>query len=139
MGILLSIRNLSVEYSNPKHFELALNSFNCSVSEDQFVGVLGESGSGKTTLALATLRLLPASARIRSGSITFEGNDLLRLAERRIEHIRGAGIAFVAQEPSLALNPMMRAIDHVCEVIRAHRRVSPAECRTEAGDLLAPV
>jgi peptide/nickel transport system ATP-binding protein len=133
---LLQIQKLTVQYETRIPAPPALNSFECSISRNQFIVILGESGAGKTTLALAILRLLPRNARVRSGSIIFQGEDLLTAREERMRRIRGAGIALIPQQPVLALNPVLRVVDQVCEVIRAHKKIGRDECRQEAIDLL---
>ena len=117
---LLQIQNLVVQYETRTPAHPALNDFECRISGNQFIGILGESGAGKTTLAMAILRLLPHYARVRSGSIVFKGEDLLTVHDERMRRIRGAGIALIPQQPALALNPVLRAVDQVYEVIRAH-------------------
>ena len=80
--------------------------------------ILGESGSGKTTLARAIVGLLPPGGRVLEGHVVFRGQDLTAFSEKRMQAIRGAEIVMRPQEPALALQPLMRAIDHVAEVVR---------------------
>jgi oligopeptide/dipeptide ABC transporter ATP-binding protein len=136
---LLEIRNLTIAYAGKTKSLMALSEFNCRIDENQFLGILGESGSGKPTLALAIIRLLPANAQVLNGSILFQGEDLLRLSERRMQQIRGRGIAFMSQQPGLALNPLMRTVDHVSEVVRAHTQLNGRARRAAAMELLAEV
>lgn len=133
---LLRIQNLTVQYEARTSAQPSLNAFECRIRRNQFIGILGESGAGKTTLALAILRVLPKNGRVLSGSITFEGEDLLTAHDERMRQIRGAEIALIPQEPALALNPVLRAVDQVYEVLRAHKNVSREECRQEAINLL---
>ena len=90
------------------------------IAAGRIVGLFGESGCGKTTLALGMLNLLPRDRYRVSGEVRLEGTDLLRLAERELEPIRGARIAMIFQDPLLALNPVMRIVDQIEEVRRAH-------------------
>jgi oligopeptide/dipeptide ABC transporter ATP-binding protein len=140
MPSLLNIDALRVRFSERGGKEShALNGVSFSLSEATVLGVLGESGSGKSTLAKALLRMLPKSAQIEGGAIEFEGKNLLKLSEREMKEIRGARIAMIAQEPGLALNPVLKVGDQVAEVLRAHRTGSAKQHRPEAESLLERV
>ena len=139
MATLLEIKDLTVQYAAMRQSVPALNGITFNVYEGEVVGFLGESGSGKTTLGLAILGLLPHGGRIVRGSIRFRGKNLLGLGEKELEQIRGAGISMIFQEPELALNPVIRALDQVEEVIHAHRCWSRGRCREEAQRVLAEV
>jgi oligopeptide/dipeptide ABC transporter ATP-binding protein len=136
---LLRVENLRVEYRTAAESHLALDGVSFEVLRQSVTGVLGESGSGKTTLALALTQLLPRSAKIRSGSIIFQGQELLKLAERQMQRLRGSGIGMIFQQPGLSLNPVLRAVDQIAEVIRAHRAGNTHQRRQEALTLLAEV
>jgi oligopeptide/dipeptide ABC transporter ATP-binding protein len=117
----------------------ALNDVNLEVQPAEVVGVMGESGSGKSTLALSLLRMLPLHACYDIGSVVFQGRDLLTLNETELRRIRGAKISLIAQDPALALNPVMRVGDQITEVIRAHTSIRPPERRNLVEDLLREV
>ena len=136
---LLEVDDLTVHYAVGRRFQAALNGITLEIGRSEVVGVLGESGSGKTTLALALLRMLPSSARIQQGRIHFDGSDLLALKEFELQKIRGAKVSMIFQEPEMALNPVMRTIDQVAEVIAAHCDWSGGRCRAEARGILADV
>ena len=93
-----------------------------SIQADEAVGLLGESGCGKSTLASALLRLLPAERAQVSGSVLWQGRDLMRLPERELRQVRGGEISLIHQEPALALNPVLRAGTQIAEVLRSHGR-----------------
>jgi peptide/nickel transport system ATP-binding protein/oligopeptide transport system ATP-binding protein len=109
------------------------------VRPGEILGVLGESGSGKSTLAVALLRLLPGNAEIQKGTVLFEGEDLLRAEARTLERIRGARIALILQEPSLALHPMIRVGEQITDVLAAHESTSREARRQKTLQLLAEV
>ena len=115
----------------------------CTSPPVKCLGLVGESGSGKSVSSLAILRLLPPQARIQ-GSIQFRGEDLLSLPLPQMQHIRGAGISMIFQEPMTALNPVMRVGDQIAEAVLAHSgngngRISKAEAWSRAVEALRTV
>lgn len=130
---LLSVSHLTVDYGSHR----ALNDFNLTLESGEVVGLVGESGSGKSTLALAMLSLLPARAKVAGGAVFFRGQDVLQLPSKRLEAIRGAGIAMIFQEPAVALHPLLTAGDQICEAVRAHRHCSRQDAVRIAHELLA--
>src|SRR5260370_6193532 len=111
---LLQVQNLHVAYvSRAGQKSPALAGLSFEMQPGETLGVLGESGSGKSTLAAALLRLLPANGKIESGAVLFEGLDLLQAEPGALQRIRGARIAVIFQEPSLALHPLIRIVDQV--------------------------
>lgn len=117
---LLEVDGLTVCYRSSNQRQPVLEGVSFHIAPAEVVGMLGESGGGKTTVALAALRLLPPGACIEWGSIRFRGHDLARLGESEMAKIRGAEISMMFQEPELALNPVMRVVDQVAEVLAAH-------------------
>lgn len=139
METLLTVRDLSVEFTRAgAQDSTALAGVSFEVNRGEIVGLMGESGSGKSTTALALLGLLAETARV-TGSVSFRGRELFRLSEREWQHVRGAEIALVFQEPEIALSPVMRSGEQVAEVIRAHRGYGAKRCRAEAKAALARV
>ncbi len=102
------------------------------------MGLIGESGSGKSLTALAVLGLLPSGARA-SGSIRWNGRELIGATEREIAQLRGNEIGMVFQEPRTALNPIRRIGRQISEPARIHRRVGRAEAARLAVDLARQV
>ena len=137
---LLQVQDLHVAYTSRAGKESpALAGVDFDVRSGETLGVLGESGSGKSTLALALPRLLPGNAEIQKGGILFEGKDLLRAEPRALERIRGARIALIFQEPSLALHPTIRIGGQIADVLAAHESLSSGALRRRALQLLAEV
>jgi ABC-type glutathione transport system ATPase component len=136
---LLRVRGLSVNYTSTRSEIIpALHNVNLEVAPQQVVGVLGQSGSGKSSLSHAILKMLPGNAGIE-GSIEFGGRDLLKMPERELRGLRGAGIALVSQEPALALNPVLTIGRQIIDVLQAHQRVSYKEAKERARTMLAEV
>ena len=120
---LLEVKNLTISYRVSKFKKLrAIDNVSFKVFEKEIVAIVGESGCGKSTLGLAILKILPENAIIENGSIIFEGKDLLKLNENELRNIRGSKISIIFQDPSSALNPVMRICDHVIELIKQHRK-----------------
>ena len=105
---LLSIENLQVSFSTENGVAEVLDGVNFSIKSGEIVGLVGESGCGKTTLARSILGILPKnSAKIFSGSITFNGQNLLEMQEQDIARdIRGRLITFIPQDPFSSFNPV---------------------------------
>jgi peptide/nickel transport system ATP-binding protein len=138
----LEVRDLSVQYCGVHRgvqgdWVPAVEEIGFSVAPGEALGLLGESGSGKTTIALAIPGLLPANGRAVRGSVRLAGRELTGLSERELAGVRGAGIGLVAQEPALALNPVIRVGEQVAELVRVHRRLPWRRCREEAAQALA--
>ncbi|GJD49444.1 putative ABC transporter ATP-binding protein YejF [Methylobacterium crusticola] len=113
----------------------AVRSLDLQIDPGEILALVGESGCGKSTTALAILRLLSARARL-SGSIAFEGRDLLTLKEREISRIRGNAVSIIFQEPMTSLNPVLSIGRQVVEAITLHGRRSRRQAREEALELL---
>ena len=134
---LLKVENLSVTYGSHHGPVHAVRNVSFSVGHEK-VGIVGESGSGKSTIGRALLRILPRNAEV-GGRLLLNGEDLLAKTERQMREIRGSGIAMVMQDPKYSLNPVMKVGDQVAETLRAHGRVSRAEARRRAMEMLAAV
>lgn len=137
---LLEVRHLSVQFlSSSGRNSYAVDNVSFTVGAGETVGLIGESGCGKTTTALALGRLLPGRRCQVRGSVRFRQRELMALPEKDIEGIRGAEIAFIFQEPGLALHPFLRVRDQVADVLCVHRQWSSRRCREQAEAILSDV
>jgi len=139
MENLLEVRNLSVDFILDTQLIHAVQDVNLCVKPRETVVVAGESGSGKTVTALALTRITPPNARIVSGQVLLEGQDLLAMEEKKLTSIRGRRIAYVFQEPTAYLNPVYTVGDQICEVLVLHRKLNQQDARRFAGELLQRV
>ena len=123
-GAVLEVRGLNVEFATARGRLGALRDVDLDVPAASVVGVVGESGSGKSTLAGAVMRLLAENARITSGTVRFEGQDLLQASEARMRAIRGERISMVFQDPMTSLNPVLTIGTQMVDIQyrRARRR-----------------
>ncbi len=117
MSPLLQVENLTVHFSGLS--QPVVNTISFSIAPGEVLGLVGESGSGKSVTSLGILRLLGRGAVV-TGSIRFDGMDLLTLPERAMRKHRGRDISMIFQEPMTALNPSMRIGDQVAEAVRVH-------------------
>lgn len=136
---LLSIERLSVDYRVKNRVAVALDDVSLTLDRGEVLAVVGESGSGKSTLAKAIFGTLPSNARIFGGHVAFEGSELTSLREREFDALRGAKIGFIPQDPSTALNPVIRVGEQVIESLIAHKRIDKAAAKRNAIELLDQV
>lgn len=140
MQTVLEVRDLRVDYHDAQaSIRPALEGVSFTLRAGEVLGVLGESGCGKSTLASSVLRLLPSGGRIRSGSVLYDGQEVLSQSERELEQIRGSRIALVFQEASLALHPTMRVGEQVARVIGAHTALDRRARLSKAREVLREV
>ncbi len=140
MGMLLEIKNLSTHFNTEHGVIKAVDRVNLAIDEGDTLGVVGESGCGKTVLALSIMRLIPSPpGKIVSGSILFNGTDLLKLDSEEMRAVRGKDISMVFQEPMTSLNPVLRIGDQITEIIRLHMGLGRKEAMDRAVETLSLV
>ena len=140
---LLSIKNLSIKFSNEGEVNTVVNSISIEVSAGEILAIVGESGSGKSVTALSILQLLPKQAKV-SGEMLFQQDDaapvdLLQLPSDKITAIRGNDIAMIFQEPMTSLNPVFTCGHQVMESIQLHQKVSKAIAKQQTIELFEKV
>src|SRR5712691_7950326 len=138
---LLEIDNLSTHYVSAGGARVvrAVDEVSLRIDAGETLGIVGESGSGKSTLALTILRVLPPAARIVSGKMLFEGEDLVEKSDAEMRHVRGKRIAMILQDPMASLNPLFTIGDQVAEPIRVHEGAGRVTAWGRARDLLKAV
>ncbi|MGH7786396.1 MAG: ABC transporter ATP-binding protein [Candidatus Binatia bacterium] len=133
---LLEIRDLRTSFVTAAGTAHAVDGVSLSLEAGATLGLVGESGCGKTMTALSIMRLVPAPGRIAGGSIEFDGQDVLALAEPAMRALRGGRIGMIFQEPMTALNPVFTVGDQIDEAIRLHRTIDRRAARAETVELL---
>ena len=140
---LLEVRGLTTEFVSQRggvrRVVRAADGVSFDIARGEILALAGESGSGKSVTALSILRMVPPPGRILSGSILFEGRDLLALDEPELRRVRGARIGFVFQEPMTALNPVFTVGDQIAEALEVHGIATGAAARARAVGLLDAV
>jgi peptide/nickel transport system ATP-binding protein len=132
---LLEVRDLSVRFDTDEGTVHAVDGMSLELAPRQVLGIVGESGCGKSVTALSILGLLPKTATV-SGSVRFEGAELLGTSRSQLRKIRGRKISFVFQEPMTSLNPVLRVGHQIDEVVREHLDLSRNAVRARTVELL---
>ena len=137
---LVEIKNLSIDFKTDDGIVNAVKNISFNIPRGKTVGLVGESGSGKSVTSLSIMRLIPnPPGDISSGSITFDGTDLLKLRESKMREIRGNKISMIFQEPMTSLNPVFTVGDQIAETILLHQNVSKSEAYQKTLDLMTQV
>ncbi len=135
MGAVLSVNNLSVDFSTPNGPVHALRNVDLNVPQNRIVGIVGESGSGKSTVVSAVMRLLANNANVLDGTIHFEGRNILTMKEKELRAIRGEEIAMVFQDPMTAQTPVLSIGQQMID-IQYRRPLSNKDKRQNAIEML---
>jgi ABC-type dipeptide/oligopeptide/nickel transport system ATPase component len=137
---LLDVENLRTYFSTEEGVVKAVDGVSFKVEAGERRGVVGESGCGKSVTAMSIMRLIePPAGEIVTGTIQFDGRDLLKLSEAEMQHVRGGEIAMIFQDPMTALNPVYTIGDQLIETILLHQDVSKSEARNIAISALNDV
>ena len=135
----LSLDGVSIAFAGPDDFVTVTEDVTFTIAPGEMLGLVGESGCGKTVTGLAILGLLPKATTRISGTIRFEGIDLLQLPPRALRRLRGRRISMIFQEPMSALDPVFTVGEQIAETIRTHERVTRQAARERAIAALADV
>jgi len=124
MKELLRIENLRLYFDTEEGTVKALENVNLSVKEGEIVGVVGETGSGKSITAMSILKLIPTPpARMLSGKIWFDNQEISSFDEEKMREIRGKKISMIFQEPMTSLNPTFTVGEQLCDVLMTHEKI----------------
>ena len=136
---LLEVKSLDTYFKTKKGIVKAVNDVTYSLDAGKTLGIVGESGSGKSVSAMSIIKLLDGNGYIESGSITFDGKDILQCTDKEMYHIRGNEISVIFQEPMTSLNPVFTVERQIGETLQIHQNMTKKEARKRAVDLLADV
>jgi microcin C transport system ATP-binding protein len=137
---LLSVRDLSIAFGHGAREVLAVDKVSFDIGAGETVALVGESGSGKSVTALSVMKLLPyPAAHHPSGSIRFNGRELLTMPENQIRHVRGNDITIIFQEPMTSLNPLHTIEKQIREILMIHQGLTGEKARARILELLDQV
>lgn len=133
---LLQIENLKTSFYTQNGEVQALRGMNLSLAAGEALGVVGESGSGKSVMSMSVLQLLAENARIKEGTVNFNGKIISAMSKNEIRVIRGKEISMIFQDPMSSLNPLISVGEQVAEMIRIHYpKVGKEEMKTRVLEL----
>jgi oligopeptide/dipeptide ABC transporter ATP-binding protein len=136
---LLEVRNLSVHFPTDDGLVKAVDGVSFTLLEGETLGVVGESGSGKSVSFLTVMGLIRRKQAQIEGEILFRGQDLLTLPADEMRNVRGEKISMIFQDPMTSLHPYYKVGDQIAEAVRTHQKVSKAEARDQAVEMLRRV
>ena len=136
---LLNVKNLAIDIEQARGDSLhAVRDISFIVNKGEKLGLVGESGSGKSLTALAIMRLLHSPYQI-TGSISLGDTELYSLSNKEMARVRAGQLGIIYQDPTSSLNPVFTVGEQIIEAIQVSEKVSNAEARTRAIDLLTEV
>ncbi|WP_313356525.1 ABC transporter ATP-binding protein [Microbacterium sp.] len=135
---VLSVRDLKVSFASEAGRVDAVRGVSFDLEAGKTLGIVGESGSGKSVTSLAIMGLLDENAKV-TGSIQFEGQELLGKSDKQMSMIRGNGMAMVFQDPLTSLTPVFTVGDQLIEALTVHRGLSKQEAWDRSLELLTVV
>jgi oligopeptide/dipeptide ABC transporter ATP-binding protein len=136
---LLEINDLHTFFFTEAGVVKAVNGVSVEAERGGTIGLVGESGSGKTITALSALRVIPRPGRIVSGTIRFDGEDILAKPEEEMRKLRGPRMAMVFQDPTTSLNPVYTVGKQLTDIITLHKKLAKSEAEERASRLLEVV
>lgn len=138
--LLLKIRGLVTSFKTSDGVIRAVNDVDFDIRKGKVLGIVGESGCGKSITSLSIMGLVPKpNGFIEKGEILFNGIDLLKQSEEKMQTIRGNEIAMIFQEPMTALNPVFRIGQQIGEALEIHKNMKGRECENKCIELLKTV
>ena len=140
MPTLMKVSGLATQFFTEDGIVKAVDGIEYDLEEGETLGLVGESGCGKSVSALSLLRLIPnPPGRIVGGEVMFEGQDLMKLSEEDMRHIRGNRISMVFQEPMTSLNPILTIGRQITEPLELHMSMTAQQAEDRAIELLGLV
>ena len=133
---LLQVSNLNTSFKIGVGTVQAVRGVSFHVEEGESIGIVGESGSGKSVTMLSVMGLLPRYADIQADSILFNGKELTKMGPKELRAMHGSEIGMIFQDPMTSLNPLFTVEDQLTEPLRIHQKLSRAEARAKALELM---
>ncbi len=135
----LQVTDLNTSFDTPRGRLHAVVDVSFTLERGQTLGIVGESGSGKTVLSRSVLGLLPAGTVHHSGSVKFEGKEILESSPKDLRRLWGARMSMIFQDPMTSLNPVLRIGRQISEPLKLHLNMDNKEAKATAISLLTQV
>lgn len=140
MAELLNVKDLATRFRTREGVVHAVNGVSFKLDEGETLGIVGESGCGKSVSMLSVLQLIPMPpGEIVSGTVEFKNNDLLKLSQEEMGHVRGAQIGMVFQDPMTSFNPVLTIGKQLMEPLQIHLGMTQKQAWKRAVELLEMV
>jgi peptide/nickel transport system ATP-binding protein len=136
---VLKVENLSVTYETRRGDLPAVRNVSFEIKRGDALGLVGESGCGKSTVGTAVMAYLDSNARVDSGQVLFQGENLLEKTEKELRSVRGKEVAMVYQDPMLTLNPSLKVGEQLAEVLMEHEGLNRREAFGPCVEMLEKV
>ncbi|PAE26650.1 MULTISPECIES: ABC transporter ATP-binding protein [Bacillaceae] len=133
---LLQVNNLKTTFHIEAGHVQAVRGITFHINKGESIGIVGESGSGKSVSMLSIMGLLPDNASIEADSLIFDGLDLMDIDYKRMRKMQGNDIGMIFQDPMTSLNPLFTIGQQIMEPIRIHQKLSKAEAKKKAIEIL---
>ncbi|CAI8030088.1 Probable peptide ABC transporter ATP-binding protein y4tR [Geodia barretti] len=138
--VVLDVKDLHTYFFNRRGVTKAVDGVSFTLREGETLGIVGESGCGKTMTARSLLRIIPKpAARIVSGEVILDGEDLVSLSDEEMRQVRGSKIAMIFQDPQTSLNPVFTIGNQVVEALGTHQKGRNRNLAERAVDALRSV
>lgn len=140
MEQVIKIENLKTSFMTSNGEVQAVRGVSFGVEKGEILGIVGESGSGKSVTCMSILKLLADTARIKEGSILFDGMDLTKISKKKLRKVRGEKISMIFQDPMSSLNPLITVGKQVAEMMAEHHpEMKPEQMKAEVLELFRKV
>lgn len=140
MSHLLDVRDLQTRFHTQEGVVHAVNGISFQVKEGETLGIVGESGCGKSVTVMSILKLIPSPpGKVVNGEALFQGQDLLKLSEEKMRHVRGAQIGVIFQDPMTSFNPVLTIGRQLAEPLELHKGMNRKQANQRNVDLLERV
>jgi peptide/nickel transport system ATP-binding protein len=136
---LLEVNDLSVSFATPRGELHAVQNVSLQLEQGKTLGIVGESGSGKTVLSRSIMGLLPRHSATQTGSVRYNGQEILNESDNELRKLWGTNIAMVFQDPMTSLNPVLRIGHQISEGLKIHLKLGKDEAKETALSLLMQV
>jgi len=134
---ILEVKNLRTYFYTDEGVVKAVDDVSFSLRKGEVIGIVGESGSGKSVTNLSVMKLvLSPPGKIIGGEVLFDGEDVLKMDEKRLRQIRGAKIAMIFQDPMTSLNPFLRVSTQMIETLQLHQKLDKKAAKEKAIEML---